>query len=35
MYRLKYQAIALAQTPSPLDPSQTLGAPFEYLHGAG
>jgi Ferritin-like len=32
MYALKYQAVALMHTPSPLHPGQTLGPPFEYLH---
>lgn len=31
MYDLKYQAVALMKTPSPLDPSMTLGPGFEYL----
>jgi hypothetical protein len=31
MYDLKYQAVALMRTPSPLDPSTTLGPGFEYL----
>ena len=35
MYRLKYQAIALTRTPSPLEPGKTLGPPFEYLGSAG
>jgi hypothetical protein len=31
MYDLKHQAVALMRTPSPLDPSTTLGPGFEYL----
>jgi hypothetical protein len=31
MYDLKYQAVALMRTPSPLDQSTTLGPGFEYL----
>ena len=34
MYDLKYQAIALMQTPSPLDPRLTLGPGFQYLRSA-
>jgi hypothetical protein len=34
MYDLKYQAVALMRTPSPLDPSTTLGPGFEYLPAA-
>jgi hypothetical protein len=32
MYALKYQAVALLNTPSPLHAGQMLGPPFEYLH---
>lgn len=31
MYQLKYEATALMNVPSPLDPATTLGPPFEYL----
>ena len=31
MYELKYQADALLNTPSPLEPGRTLGPAFEYL----
>jgi hypothetical protein len=33
MYELKYQAGALFNTPSPIEPGRTLGPAFEYLTG--
>jgi hypothetical protein len=33
MYELKYQADALFNTPSPLEPGRTLGPAFQYLTG--
>lgn len=35
MYELKYQSIALLNTPSPLDPDRTLGPAFEYRASPG